>query len=225
MCKVSRYLKNTTASFNDAWDVLHERVYMPHITIARIVFEDEGVLRRLGVSGQRPKGFGKWMQEALYFYNTLLENEDLSTQMTKRGIGRKKLEDARRDVEELGALKRLQEESISEAQEATRQRNGQRRAAVDWLADYRKIAHLALVDTPDLGEQLGLQAPSRLAIALLTKSPAAPHSRAFLWPFSLLLAPSPSAHRRNRIIVEYGHSGKSFCQFIAKRPLIAYFSD
>lgn len=151
---------SVTDSLNDAWDALHNRVYMPHVTIARMVFENRGTLRRLGIDGQRPKGFDAWMQEARHFYDTLLEDESLVAQMARRGIGRQKLEAARQDVEELGALDRLQEEAKSEAQEATRRRNGQRRAALDWLADYQKIARLALVDQPDLGEQLGIRAPS-----------------------------------------------------------------
>ena len=151
---------SATDNLNDAWSALHDRVYMPHVTIARMVFENEGTLRRLGIDGQRPKGFDDWIQEARHFYNTLLDSEELTAQMATRGIGRKKLEAARRDVEALEALDRLQEEAKSEAQEATRRRNDRRRAALDWLADYQTIAQLALVDHPDLGEQLGLRAPS-----------------------------------------------------------------
>ena len=151
---------SATSSFNDAWDVLHERVYMPHVTIARMVFEDEGIIRLLGVDGRRPEAFDEWLQEAEHFYSTLLENEELAAQMATRGIGREKLEAARRDVMELAALERMQEKAKAKAQEATRRRDGHRRAALDWLSDYQKIARLALVDHPDLGEQIGLRAPS-----------------------------------------------------------------
>lgn len=160
--QVKRYgeKQSATTAVSEAWDALHEKTYMPHVIIARLAFRDDGVRRQLGIVGRRPDGFGDWVQEARHFYSVLLENEHLAAQMARRGIGRAKLEAALQDVEELEALDREQERLKAAAQDATRVRNTERRAAANWLSDYQKIAKIALAERPDLTEQLGLRAPS-----------------------------------------------------------------
>ena len=79
--------KSTTETLYDAWDALHEKTYMPHVTIARLVFRDENTRERLGISGDRSDGLDDWLQEARNFYNILLEDEALAAEMATRGIG------------------------------------------------------------------------------------------------------------------------------------------
>lgn len=63
---------------------------------------------------------------------------------------------AQADLAALEALDQQQEGAKGDAQQATRDRNAERRA----LADYQKIARVALADQPDLLEPLGLLARS-----------------------------------------------------------------
>ena len=151
---------SATAAFREAWKTVKRRTYMLHVIIARTVFHDEAVLAWLGLKGRRSRAFDAWLGEARHFYDTLLDDDVLIASMAERGAGRHVLEDARRAVEEVAALKRRQKEAMAAARQATERRDRHRRAAVRWLADYQKFARLALVDHPDLGEQLGLSAPS-----------------------------------------------------------------
>jgi hypothetical protein len=52
--------QSTTDELNDAWDAFHGETYMPHVKIARIIFED-GTLSRLGITGTRPDAFDAYI--------------------------------------------------------------------------------------------------------------------------------------------------------------------
>ena len=80
--------------------------------------------------------------------------------MARYGITKDRLQTARQKARALAALDRGRERLKVEAWEATSTRSKRHRALADWMADYQKIARIALVDTPDLVEQFGLSAPS-----------------------------------------------------------------
>lgn len=149
-----------TDALRDAWDAFHAKTYMPHVTIARLVFDDAGTQRRLGIDGQRPRGLSDYLQEARRFYTTLTSDADLAAAVAERGLTAEKLEAALTDLDELEALDVDQEAQKAEAQQATRARDDGRRALAEWVAEYQKFAELALSDQPDLAEQLGLLARS-----------------------------------------------------------------
>jgi hypothetical protein len=144
-----------TDALNDAWDAFHAQTYMPHVTIARLVF-DEGVQERLGITGQRPEAFDAYVQEARRFYDTIAGDATLQEALAARGVTAEVVTQAQSDLDQLTALDRTQEREIAEAQEATRVRNDARRLFADWLADYQKFAQVALSGQPQLLEQLGL---------------------------------------------------------------------
>lgn len=150
---------SATDAVNDAWDAFHAQTYMPHVKIARVVFDD-GTLERLGITGVRPKAFGPYVQEARRFYDTLAGDEELQSAMAERGVDGETVTRAQNDLDQLEALDQTQEREKAEAQQATRARNDARRSFADWLADYRKFARVALSDQPDLLEQLGLTVPA-----------------------------------------------------------------
>jgi hypothetical protein len=147
---------SATDALNDAWDAFHSQTYMPHVTIARLVFDDEGTQRRLGITGDRPDAFDAYIQEARRFYDTLVGDPTLQQAMATRGVDEAAVTAAIADLDQLEALDRTQEREKSEAQQATRVQNDARRAFADWLSDFQKFARVALADTPDLLEQLGL---------------------------------------------------------------------
>jgi hypothetical protein len=150
-----------TEALNDAWDAFHSQTYMPHVTIARLVFDGQaGTIRRLGVDGIRPDAFDAYLQEARRFYDTLAGDADLQDAMGARGVDAEAVAQAQADLDQLEALDQTQEREKAEAQQATRARNDARRAFADWLADFQQFARVALADQPDLVEQLGLTVPS-----------------------------------------------------------------
>jgi hypothetical protein len=61
-----------TEALNDVWDAFHSQTYMPHVKIARLVFDGQaGTIRRIGVDGIRPDAFDAYLQEARQFYSGL----------------------------------------------------------------------------------------------------------------------------------------------------------
>jgi hypothetical protein len=146
-----------TEALNDAWDAFHSQTYMPHVTIARLVFDDSsGTIRRLGIDGIRPEAFDAYLQEAQRFYTTIAGDADVQAALAERGVDEAAVTQAQADLDQLEALDQTQEREIAEAQQATRARNDARRAFADWLADYQKFARVALAAQPELLEQLGL---------------------------------------------------------------------
>jgi hypothetical protein len=151
--------QSTTDALNDAWDAFHGETYMPHVKIARIIFED-GTLSRLGITGTRPDAFDAYIQEARRFYDTLAGDESLQSTMAERGVDAETVTQAQTSLDQLESLDQQQEREKAEAQQATRDRDDARRAFADWLADYRKFARVALSDQPELLEQLDITVPA-----------------------------------------------------------------
>ena len=152
--------RSATSAVNEAREVLHREHYLPHVTIARLAFKEGTARRRLGLKGRRPEALHAWMQAVGRFYDTLLGDAELMQSMARYGITKDRLQAARQKARALAALDRRRERLKVEAREATSVRNKRHRALADWLADYQKIARIALVDTPDMVEQFGLSAPS-----------------------------------------------------------------
>lgn len=151
--------RSATDALNDAWDAFHAQTYMPHVKIARVIF-DRATEERLGITGIRPKAFGPYVQEARRFYDTVAGDEELQSAMAERGVDAETVSRAQNDLDQLEALDQQQEREKAETQQATRDRNDARRAFADWVSDYRKLARIALSDQPDLLEQLGLTIPA-----------------------------------------------------------------
>jgi hypothetical protein len=145
-----------TEALSDAWDAFHSQTYMPHVTIARLVVDDAGTLRRLGIDGTRPEAFEAYLQEARRFYDTIAGDGALQAALAERGVDDATVTQAQADLDQLEALDQTQEREKAEAQQATRARNDARRPFADWLADFQQFARVALMSQPDLVEQLGL---------------------------------------------------------------------
>ncbi|NBB74377.1 MAG: hypothetical protein GVY35_11940 [Bacteroidetes bacterium] len=145
-----------TETLQDAWDAFHSQTYMPHVTIARVVFDGDGTIRRLGIDGKRPVAFDAYLQEARRFYQTVSGDEALQGALARRGVDAAAVSAAQADLDQLEALDQTQEREKAEAQQATRAQSDTRRVFADWVADLQKFAQVALADQPDLAEQLGL---------------------------------------------------------------------
>jgi hypothetical protein len=86
-----------TEALNDAWDAFHSQTYMPHVTIARLVFDGQvGTIRRLGVDGIRPNAFDAYLQEARRFYDTIAGDGALQAALAERGVDDATVTQARR---------------------------------------------------------------------------------------------------------------------------------
>lgn len=139
---------------------LTKAIYNEHVALARIVFKNRpGMQEKLQISGRRKYGREEWLAQAIAFYS---KTEEIGEAMAKFGITQEVLTQTGAMVEALFAARQQQMQRIGEAQHATDQRDEALREMDDWMKDFRIAARLALKDTPQLLEVLGIKVPSRV---------------------------------------------------------------
>lgn len=131
--------------------------YMHSIKLARIVCRDDpATYRSLGLTGQRQTNFPGRLSQMRLFYITALNNPDILERLAGYGLGESQLQDAMAQVEAVEAMRAQRELDSGAAQDAT-QNHQQALSVLDrWMSDFTRIARLALADTPQRLEMLGL---------------------------------------------------------------------
>jgi hypothetical protein len=131
-------------------------VYNRALKVARVAFQnDVQATAALLLNGIRKQSFGLWYQQSATFYGNLLADTRLLAVMTTYGYTSAKLTGEQTAVRALQGLNEAQEKYKGEAQAATKLRNAKMRALTVWLADFRKIAAVALLDDSQKLEALG----------------------------------------------------------------------
>lgn len=156
------YGEQTAAStaLNDAWEQA-SATYMRQVKLARVALKDEaGVGLMLGLDGNRKQSFSGWLAQARQFYAGLAAKPALASKLVEYGITSAKLQEARAALDELETLNQAQETERGEAQAVTVARDQAIDDLGEWMADFRKVARVALDDNPQLLEELGILARS-----------------------------------------------------------------
>lgn len=155
--QVARGLQmQATASMNEMREEFHRTTYMPHVKLARLVFDRDGTHERLGITGIRPRAFEAYVNEAQSFYETIEEDHTLREMLAPRGVTADTLAQAQATLEHLLDLKRAQKLAKAELKQANKTLRESRKAFADWLSEYRQFARVATVDQPHLLEHLGI---------------------------------------------------------------------
>ena len=146
----------STKELQQAFEAVR-KVYIPQITVARIVFRDDAGLKvQLNLNGRRKKIRSEWVTQVKVFYTNLLRNAAAMAQMADYGQTLEKLEAGHQLTLELEKQMALHKKEMGEAQEATKKRDLAIKELKAWYADYIKIARLALADQPEYLEMLGI---------------------------------------------------------------------
>jgi hypothetical protein len=147
---------DSTESLTDARAVFHKQVYMRHVTIARVLFQDEpGTLRRLGLDGARERTTAGWMTQVGQLYQTLGDDKALQDRLTPRGLSPQTTSAASDELARLRRLDGQQENRKGLRQQGSLDRKGIRYEAAKWLSGYKQVAMVALADHPEWLERLG----------------------------------------------------------------------
>lgn len=126
--------------------------------VAKVAFKDNvNAQNALELGGRRKRSLVGWLGQAQIFYNNLLAYSDLLVRMANFGYDRTKLESERGLVEQVAHLNEQQEAEKGEAQEATKQRDAALDALDEWVTDFKAIAEVALIASPQRMEKLGLR--------------------------------------------------------------------
>ncbi|WPP49472.1 hypothetical protein [Catalinimonas niigatensis] len=134
-------------------------LYMEHLAIARFAFRNDAYMEsQLQLKGLRKKDWAGWSSQVFSFY-TRLEGDELIT-MKKYGAKAEEIAQAKAMAEALTDMYQQKKYNAGDAQSATEKRNEVLKALSRWVADYKKVARVALQDDPQLMEALGIMVPS-----------------------------------------------------------------
>ncbi|MDI9365183.1 MAG: hypothetical protein QM541_09550 [Flavobacterium sp.] len=146
---------NATTSYTATENALH-KTYINNLTIARVVFKnDVGAQVALALNGERKKSKSGYQAEALQFYKGILLNTTYKTALAVRGITEAIVTSQKTGFEGLSDLSADQKKETGEAQAATKKRDYAYDIFDEWMSDFKKMAIVALSDSPQLREKLG----------------------------------------------------------------------
>lgn len=134
------------------------KAFSLHVTIARLAFRDEAdILHKLPVKRIKSR-LDEWLSQALTFYKKAVPH----AQVLERNysLSLEELQQSAAMIESIIAVRNQRLQKKGEAEEATRTRNQGIRELKAWLTEFRSVARIALKDTPQLLEALGIMVPS-----------------------------------------------------------------
>ena len=133
------------------------QAYMRYVNVARVTFKtDRGTLEALGIAEPRKDRLAHWLEQAQQFYANALADSAILSRMAGFGITSEMLLAGQRQVEQVSGAASTRGRQRAIAKDATRQRDAALAALDAWMADFRKIARVALHDQPAMLEKLEL---------------------------------------------------------------------
>ncbi len=131
--------------------------YMRHLTIARIVFKNNVQAQTtLQINGRRSSTVSGWIKQCSNFYHALLAKPDWIALMAAYGQTQENLASVLQDIDAVMLAAETVNKEKGDAQNATAVRDQKFEELVEWLSDYEQIARIALAETPQLLEKLGI---------------------------------------------------------------------
>jgi hypothetical protein len=145
-----------TDALSKEWAVVYPK-YMITLKVVRIAFKGKvDMLARFKATGKRRKSFSGWLMDTIIFYTNLLDTPVALERMSRFGYTVERLQEEFAAVKELEILHSRKLTEKGEAQQSTVERDKVLDELYDWYSDFRAIARVALYDTPQLLEALGI---------------------------------------------------------------------
>jgi hypothetical protein len=127
--------------------------YQAAAKVARATLDDGG-LATLGLTGNTPRDVAGLTQAGYTLFDNAARNELLADY----GYTASRLASERAKLEALDAAQQTQQRAKGNAQQATQDRDAALADLNEWVAQYLKIARVALADRKSLLEKLGVSA-------------------------------------------------------------------
>ncbi len=135
------------------------RQYMEHVKVAREAFRKEPALKRqLQIDRAIPKRLSLWLPMAQSFYTKLAE---VHSQMTRYAITVEEISQARMMVASIQGQREGKLAKKGEAENTTHQRDLAQKEMRAWMKDFYSVARVALKDSPQLLEAIGIAVKSQ----------------------------------------------------------------
>ncbi len=133
--------------------------YQSLAKVARAVFiNDSARLAQLGLSGTMPRSTAGFLSAAYAIFDNANNVPEIKSALESFGYTEEKLGQERLKINAYDSANQLQEASKGAAQQATRDQDTAIKAMNAWLAQYIKIAKVALRDKKQLLEKIGVTA-------------------------------------------------------------------
>lgn len=135
-----------------------EILVMRHLKIGRVAFKNHHhLLMTAELIGERKATYTGWLGQARIFYDVALEKPVAAPLLANFGLSADILTAARATVESVHALKIDQIHKSGDAQEATDMRDRVIEILDAWVSDLVAMARIALADSPQLLEKMGIK--------------------------------------------------------------------
>ena len=148
-----------TLAMRQAWHAADRQYYALHRRLVRLILRYDADLQRrnaLGLNVPKSQRFNLWLDEAVSFYNNVLQDPQIQTALASYNVTLEDLEQGQAAIQEVKALKGVQDREKTQAQQATKDRDAVFKALNEWLAKFREVARIALADSPQHRESLQL---------------------------------------------------------------------
>ncbi|MFN8504400.1 hypothetical protein [Kouleothrix sp.] len=153
------------------------RTYMRYVKVARVAFKNNrGALQALLLQERRHEQLDNWLGQARQFYNEALADPALLAQLARFGISEAMLQSGRQEVEAVADARSHRQKCQGAALTATSLSTKSNAELADWMADFTKIARVALEHQPQQLAKLSIVRQERPATA--KRAAAAPKAAA-----------------------------------------------
>jgi hypothetical protein len=143
--------------FHKLWESAYGN-YMVTLKIIRVAFNGQAeLLERFNAVGRRNRSLSGWLRDARILYTNLLNSPSSLDVMTRYGYTVEKLTKEFQGVTEVEQLHSKQLSEKGTAQQSTLDRDKAFDELYKWYSGFRAIARIALYDTPQLLEALGIK--------------------------------------------------------------------
>ena len=135
--------------------------YQSLATVARAVFKrDQARLVSLGLDGRMPRSMDGFLKSASTLFDNVAADPQIKSTLATYGYDEARLQSERAKVIAYETTNQQQEAAKGTAQQSTRDQQQAIKALKDWVAQFTKIAKVALKEKKELLERLGVLARS-----------------------------------------------------------------
>lgn len=138
-----------------------DKTYSTDRKKAKIIFKTDAVVfRELGLKGNLPRTYVKWLETVSLFYNTLNAQPDVLAKLAALLINAQHVTDQITALNNLEDLRAAYIQAKGNAQNATKTKAAAFKSLEKWMSNFYAVARIALEDEPQLLESLGKQVKS-----------------------------------------------------------------
>lgn len=134
-----------------------DELYTAHRKKAKVVFrDDDTTASKLEISGIMPKAYIKWIETIRNFYTITIADVEIQTKLARLKVSVADLSAAQALISEMELLRTAYLMEKGESQDATAIKDNAFAKLDDWMREFYAVAKIAMDDSPQLLEALGL---------------------------------------------------------------------